>query len=420
MRGLLKTKLGEVIKELQKSGASDEKIASEEKKYEVELGVNIGPITEFGKNYSRTQLYTLFNYVGKYCLGLSSFGPNILRSMHVTAVLIKAIDQGKKYDDPEIKDIFALARHGQYYREKTYNMVKADLDMARAKTFVHENYGMVGSIVGEGEKEGNLKFLEFFEGAGEQAFSGLSREQTNGSCPLSLQAFFRPGGVAGFMQQVSVALRGAMGATPMRVDNDPGYLADKKREEELDIELEREEIKLRIREREQRLVELRNPDSTPTVTGQKRPATATVVNVPIKKERLERSTDESDAVKLEILREMHALYVVKVEKRCILPSLKELTAGRKKKLFVHDDPDKVLKGKLRRSKPSILCVPVVGEFLEGFDPELCGKFDEAFGGKGDNVNALLGRVAKNKELPSFVWKDPVLSKCGDEECKYCE
>ncbi|CAM9544386.1 unnamed protein product [Ectocarpus sp. 8 AP-2014] len=135
MRGLLKTKLGEAIAALRKSGASDKEIDREEKKYEVELGTNIGPITEFGKNYSRAQLYNLFKYVGKYCLGLPSFGPNILRSMHVTAVLIKAVEQGKKYDDPEIKDIFALARHGQYYREKTYNMVKADLDTANGKTF---------------------------------------------------------------------------------------------------------------------------------------------------------------------------------------------------------------------------------------------------------------------------------------------
>lgn len=131
MRGLLKTKLGEAIAALKKSGASDEKSTKEEKKHEVELGVNIGPITEFGKNYSRTQLCNLFKYVGRYCLGLPCFGANILRTMHVTAVLIKAIEQGKKYDDPEIKDIFALARHGQFYREKTYNAVKADLDMTK-------------------------------------------------------------------------------------------------------------------------------------------------------------------------------------------------------------------------------------------------------------------------------------------------
>lgn len=40
MRGLLKTKLGEAIKALRKSGASDKEIDSEEKKYEVQLGEN--------------------------------------------------------------------------------------------------------------------------------------------------------------------------------------------------------------------------------------------------------------------------------------------------------------------------------------------------------------------------------------------
>ena len=106
MRGLLKTRLGEAIAELRTSAASDERIAAEEKKYEVEFGENIGPITEFGASYGRGQLYTLFKYVGRHCLGLPAFGPNILRSMHVTAVLIKAIDQGKKYDDPEKKRYF--------------------------------------------------------------------------------------------------------------------------------------------------------------------------------------------------------------------------------------------------------------------------------------------------------------------------
>lgn len=166
---------------------------------------------------------------------------------------------------------------------------------------------------------------------------------------------------------------------------------------------------------------MRNPDSTPTVTGQKRPASAPVVKGKGKREGLERSTDDSDAVKLELLRELHALYVVEVAKECILPSVKELKTRRRKKLFVGEDPKKDLKYKLRRGgKPSILCVPLVGEFLRGFNSELCDRFDTAFGGKGDNVNALVARVAKNKELPAFVWKDAVLSTCGKDECRYCD
>lgn len=64
-----------------------------------------------------------------------------------------------------------------------------------------------------------------------------------------------------------------------------------------------------------------------------------VVATGLKRERLERSTDESDAVKLEILREMHALYVVEVEKRWVLPSLKDMPKKRKK-ILVDKYPDK--------------------------------------------------------------------------------
>ena len=60
----------------------------------------------------------------------------------------------------------------------------------------------------------------------------------------------------------------------------------------------------------------------PKVTGQKRPASATVVKRHGKRERLARSTDASDAAGLEFLREMNALYVAEVEKLCVLPSLK--------------------------------------------------------------------------------------------------
>ena len=430
VRGLLKTKLGEAIAELRKSGASDERIAIEENMYEVELGENIGPITEFGKTYNRTQLYHLFRYVGKYFLGLPAFGPNILRSMHVTAVLIKAIAQGKKYDDPEVKDIFALARHGQFYREKTYNMVKADLKTARGKTFMGQNHGLSGTIGEDGDDDfseatGHIEscqsFLELFEWEGTKAFSTTQREQAGTSLPPFLQMLFGPQGMVGFMQQLCVLMRGATDPDLIHVDKHPAYLANKERLRDLNIEIEREEIQERIRERERRLAELKRLNSTEAVTGQKRPATsfAGKAGVATKRERLKRSTDGSDADKLEILRAMHTRYIEEVEKKCILPDLGKLSKKMKSKL-VDEDPQKVLKGKLRRGKPSILCVPEVGEFLRGFDEGLWCRFVEAFGGTGQNITTLLRRVEKNKELPSFVWKDAVLSKCGEEECLYCD
>lgn len=111
---------------------------------------------------------------------------------------------------------------------------------------------------------------------------------------------------------------------------------------------------------------------------------------------------------------MHTRYIEEVEKKCILPDLGKLSKKMKSKL-VDEDPQKVLKGKLRRGKPSILCVPEVGEFLRGFDEGLWCRFVEAFGGTGQNITTLLRRVEKNKELPGFVWKDAVLSKCGEEK-----
>ncbi len=428
MRGLLRRKLDDAIVALRQSGASEKKVAMEEKKYNVDLGENIGPITEFGQNYNRGKLYTLFKYVGKHCLGLPYFAANILRSMHVTAVLIKAIEGGKKYDDPEIKDIFALARHGQFYREKTYNMVKADLDTADGKTFVGQNHGLAGTIgeVGANEVREEAKesiascahFLDLFDEGHGFSTTGERKTSTGAEVPLSLQSLFGPGGLTGFIQELSVACRGMAASTQMRVDNDPGYLEDRRREQVLKRKIEREEVKIRVAGLEERWAELKEAR---TVTGQKRPASATVgLASGTKRGRHPRSKGTcDDAVRLEILREMHALYVLEVEKLCIMPNLTVLTNKVKEEL-VGNDPQKALKGKLRVGKPSILCVPAVVEFLRDCNPELSGRFGTAFGGRGQNVTKLLGRVATNTELPAFVWRDAVLSKCGKTECKYCK
>lgn len=140
IRGLLKTKLEQKVAGLE--GASGGTIAQEKKRYAVDLEENMGPINEFGKTYNRTQLYHLYRYVEGYCLGLPAFGLNILRSMHVTAVLTRAVKKNKKHDDPEIVNLFAQARHGIFEREKTWNMVKRDLQMADESTFQGQNHGL--------------------------------------------------------------------------------------------------------------------------------------------------------------------------------------------------------------------------------------------------------------------------------------
>lgn len=50
------------------------------------------------------------------------------------------------------------------------------------------------------------------------------------------------------------------------------------------------------------------------------------------------------------------------------------------------DKKKTLKERLRRAKTArILHETAVREFLGGFIPELCGRFDEEFGGEADNI-----------------------------------
>lgn len=308
-------------------------------------------------------------------------------------------------------------------------MVKADLDTADGKTFVGQNHGLAGTIgeVGANEVREEAKesiascahFLDLFDEGHGFSTTGERKTSTGAEVPLSLQSLFGPGGLTGFIQELSVAFRGMAAPTQMRVDNDPGYLEVRRREEDLKKEIEKIEVKARVAGLEERLAELKEAR---TVTGQKRPASATVVVVQTdtKRGRLVRSTGESDARKLGILREMHALYVLEVEKMCIMPNLTVLPNKVREKL-VGNDPQKELKVRFRRAtNHRILCVPAVRGFLGGFNSELCDKFDEAFGGDGDNIKSLISRVGKNKELPAFVWRNAVLSKCGKTECEYCE
>lgn len=57
----------------------------------------------------------------------------------------------------------------------------------------------------------------------------------------------------------------------------------------------------------------------------------------LRREVLERSTDESNVAKLQ--REMHTFYVVDVEKTCTLPSLKVLS--KKKRKLVDENPQTI-------------------------------------------------------------------------------
>lgn len=160
-------------------------------------------------------------------------------------------------------------------------------------------------------------------------------------------------------------------------------------------------------------------ETDPVVTGQKRLAIG-VETMVTKRERIVRSTNEPDAAKLEVLRETHALYTSAVGKECIFPKGVKVSP-KLRTILQYDDPKKDLKTKLRRQRNErALCVDDIVEFLKGTDLGICDLFYQAFGGKGDNVERLVTRVNKGNETPQFVWTNAVLSKCGQEECKYCE
>lgn len=83
-----------------------------------ELGDKVAPLTKYCKMYNDKQLYNMYLYVGKYASGLPAFGPNILRTVHVTTVMTACYKLGIPSDDARVVNHFALARHGEYERRR--------------------------------------------------------------------------------------------------------------------------------------------------------------------------------------------------------------------------------------------------------------------------------------------------------------
>lgn len=278
----------------------------------------------------------MYRYVGTYLLGLPAFGPNILRSMHVTAVLTKAVKEGKKHDDPEVVNLFSLARHGIFEREKTYNTVKHDLQVADGDTFQGQNHGLAQTY-GEGDESVTAgdrdDFLNLFEreaGFGEIKHGAKQVANRTRMMQPSMEAFFGPEGVAGFFRQFWGEMK-RMRTCPdaSDEDDDPEFVRDKKRLKELKKQIKRKKIKEEIAECERTLDGFRDGGVSrvyeqPTCKGKKRPVGEVLSNFQSRKStiggsRMKRSTESTDAAKLEVLREMHALYTSAVGKECIFP-----------------------------------------------------------------------------------------------------
>lgn len=111
---LLKKKEGEVKKyapkAIDRSARVDRVLNARRSKPGVlgdaELGDKAAPFTKYGKNYTNDQLTDMYRHVGKYALGLPAFGPNILRTIHVTTVMTLCHRLNISIDDQCIKDHF--------------------------------------------------------------------------------------------------------------------------------------------------------------------------------------------------------------------------------------------------------------------------------------------------------------------------
>ncbi|CAM9311581.1 unnamed protein product, partial [Hapterophycus canaliculatus] len=101
------------------------------------------PFTEYGKSYDGRQLRDLYQSVGEYGLGLPAFGPNILRTIHVTLVMNVCYQLGTNQSDDRVLNRFALGRHWKYEMRKAYNLAKADNSNHDPNPFSAQTSGVI-------------------------------------------------------------------------------------------------------------------------------------------------------------------------------------------------------------------------------------------------------------------------------------
>ncbi|CAN0342228.1 unnamed protein product [Ectocarpus sp. 6 AP-2014] len=119
---------------LEKQNEQDRAIAEKRDPREIgyaELGDKVCTFTAYDKNYDQGMLNDMYKYVGEYYLGLPAFGPNTLRSIHVTDVMEVCCQIGIPYNGQRLVRHFALSRNGEFERKRAYNgstmdMVKDD------------------------------------------------------------------------------------------------------------------------------------------------------------------------------------------------------------------------------------------------------------------------------------------------------
>lgn len=170
-----------------------------------ELGDKAAPFTMYGKTYNNNQLYAMYQRVGWYALGLPAFGPNILRTIHVTTVMTLCYQLEISLDDQRIKDHFALARHGEYEMRRSYNLTKSENTPFDPNCFSHKVAGIISAhgMLNRSEKNNSEEAAQeaaLKECLGDDLFDGrkpLKRESSVGKMMREfLKAMMQSRGVA--------------------------------------------------------------------------------------------------------------------------------------------------------------------------------------------------------------------------------
>lgn len=125
MRRLLEKEAEKDLAELRKKGGCTEK-ALERVAESYALTPHLGPFDDKGRVFTPSQVTGMYKWLGQRTMGLSHFGTHIIRSNHATAVAMYCVRTGLSHDDQAVKDLFALARHGDKQRIRFYTKVKGD------------------------------------------------------------------------------------------------------------------------------------------------------------------------------------------------------------------------------------------------------------------------------------------------------
>lgn len=204
-----------------------------------ELTRHLGPFGENGRIFTPTALKNMYVWLGQRTMDISHFGTHIIRSNHATAMAMYCYRHGLDMNHQAVKDLFALARHGDTERLRFYTQVKAD---SPSLCPIMTCFGGVNA---------SLRELST-EGIGDQA-AGENIEKPSDIREVRLSGIFAfedvtEAGAEASVRGKSVGGNGVSGASDV-MDEDERALAKKLRMALMRAELEKAEAKKTVVEK---------------------------------------------------------------------------------------------------------------------------------------------------------------------------